>query len=162
MDQWNFWYDFVEGSGSSARASDKEYHSLTVERLRALLKERGLSPKGKKVTIGWNYLKSFNILKIGHHGAVAWGPWLADELEAGHFLISGTVSNYGPVWLRFLKQWWKMVSKKSLICFPKKPNYVWGTHISYFSLTCPHARVQSEVPDPFFFFWIVSQQFKIS
>ncbi|KAB2055502.1 hypothetical protein ERO13_A11G036100v2 [Gossypium hirsutum] len=33
--------------GSSSRA-EKDYHSLTVERLRALLKERGLSPKGKK------------------------------------------------------------------------------------------------------------------
>ncbi|CAM9002175.1 unnamed protein product [Rhodiola kirilowii] len=29
-------------------ASVKEYHNLTVERLRALLKERGLSVKGKK------------------------------------------------------------------------------------------------------------------
>ncbi|KAJ9676638.1 hypothetical protein PVL29_021919 [Vitis rotundifolia] len=37
-----------EGSGSSARTSDRDYQSLTVERLRALLKERGLSPKGKK------------------------------------------------------------------------------------------------------------------
>ncbi|KAG8476967.1 hypothetical protein CXB51_031044 [Gossypium anomalum] len=34
--------------GSSSRAAEKDYHSLTVERLRALLKERGLSPKGKK------------------------------------------------------------------------------------------------------------------
>ncbi|XP_039042393.1 uncharacterized protein LOC120181297 isoform X2 [Hibiscus syriacus] len=33
--------------GSSSRAAE-EYHSLTVERLRALLRERGLSPKGKK------------------------------------------------------------------------------------------------------------------
>ncbi|CAL1389092.1 unnamed protein product [Linum trigynum] len=35
-----------EGSGS--RTSDKDLYSLTVERLRVLLKERGLSPKGKK------------------------------------------------------------------------------------------------------------------
>ncbi|MBA0714505.1 hypothetical protein Golax_013474 [Gossypium laxum] len=34
--------------GSSSRAAEKDYHSLTVERLRALLKERGLSSKGKK------------------------------------------------------------------------------------------------------------------
>ncbi|GMJ04907.1 Lower Temperature 1 [Hibiscus trionum] len=34
--------------GSSSRATEKDYHGLTVERLRALLKERGLSPKGKK------------------------------------------------------------------------------------------------------------------
>ncbi|XWS51402.1 hypothetical protein CRYUN_Cryun12cG0173300 [Craigia yunnanensis] len=34
--------------GSSSRAAEKDYHSLTVERLRVLLKERGLSPKGKK------------------------------------------------------------------------------------------------------------------
>ncbi|KAF9671697.1 hypothetical protein SADUNF_Sadunf12G0074500 [Salix dunnii] len=33
---------------SDGHTSDKEYYSLTVERLRALLKERGLSPKGKK------------------------------------------------------------------------------------------------------------------
>ncbi|KHG15509.1 Succinyl-CoA ligase [ADP-forming] subunit beta [Gossypium arboreum] len=42
--------------GSSSRA-EKDYHSLTVERLRALLKERGLSPKGKKacslVKLSW-------------------------------------------------------------------------------------------------------------
>ncbi|EOY22468.1 SAP domain-containing protein isoform 3 [Theobroma cacao] len=35
--------------GSSSRATEKDYHSLTVERLRALLKENGLSPKGKKL-----------------------------------------------------------------------------------------------------------------
>ncbi|XP_039011092.1 uncharacterized protein LOC120140135 [Hibiscus syriacus] len=34
--------------GSSSRAAERDYHSLTVERLRALLKERRLSPKGKK------------------------------------------------------------------------------------------------------------------
>ncbi|XVE56595.1 hypothetical protein DITRI_Ditri04bG0023700 [Diplodiscus trichospermus] len=34
--------------GSSSRAAEKDYYSLTVEKLRALLKERGLSPKGKK------------------------------------------------------------------------------------------------------------------
>ncbi|KAF8036966.1 hypothetical protein BT93_B0021 [Corymbia citriodora subsp. variegata] len=34
--------------GSSIHLADKDLHSLTVERLRALLKERGLSPKGKK------------------------------------------------------------------------------------------------------------------
>ncbi|XWS60278.1 hypothetical protein CRYUN_Cryun07bG0022800 [Craigia yunnanensis] len=33
--------------GSSSRAAE-DFHSLTVEKLRALLKERGLSPKGKK------------------------------------------------------------------------------------------------------------------
>ncbi|XP_012079846.1 uncharacterized protein LOC105640205 [Jatropha curcas] len=34
--------------GLDSRSSDRELYSLTVERLRALLKERGLSPKGKK------------------------------------------------------------------------------------------------------------------
>ncbi|KAI6682725.1 hypothetical protein NL676_028638 [Syzygium grande] len=34
--------------GSSIHLTDKELHSLTVERLRALLKEKGLSLKGKK------------------------------------------------------------------------------------------------------------------
>ncbi|KAK8495512.1 hypothetical protein V6N12_046201 [Hibiscus sabdariffa] len=38
--------------GSSSRAAERDYHNLTVERLRALLRERGLSPKGKKV-ISW-------------------------------------------------------------------------------------------------------------
>ncbi|XP_011044158.1 PREDICTED: uncharacterized protein LOC105139431 [Populus euphratica] len=33
---------------SDSHTSDKDYYSLTVERLRALLKERGLSPKGRK------------------------------------------------------------------------------------------------------------------
>ncbi|CAN1802355.1 hypothetical protein LINPERHAP1_LOCUS23336 [Linum perenne] len=36
----------AEGSGS--RTSDKDLYSLTVDKLRALLKERGLSTKGKK------------------------------------------------------------------------------------------------------------------
>nr|KJB39808.1 hypothetical protein B456_007G042600 [Gossypium raimondii] len=43
--------------GSSSRAAEKDYHSLTVDRLRALLKERGLSSKGKKacslVKLSW-------------------------------------------------------------------------------------------------------------
>ncbi|KAL3748028.1 hypothetical protein ACJRO7_009278 [Eucalyptus globulus] len=34
--------------GSSNHLLDRDLHSLTVERLRALLKERGLSTKGKK------------------------------------------------------------------------------------------------------------------
>ncbi|KAH7549729.1 hypothetical protein ACOSP7_025351 [Xanthoceras sorbifolium] len=34
--------------GSNSRATEKDFHSLTVERLRLLLKEKGLSPKGKK------------------------------------------------------------------------------------------------------------------
>ncbi|KDP30925.1 hypothetical protein JCGZ_11301 [Jatropha curcas] len=37
--------------GLDSRSSDRELYSLTVERLRALLKERGLSPKGKKASI---------------------------------------------------------------------------------------------------------------
>ncbi|PPD83888.1 hypothetical protein GOBAR_DD19159 [Gossypium barbadense] len=43
--------------GPSSRAAEKDYHCLTVERLRALLKERGLSSKGKKacslVKLSW-------------------------------------------------------------------------------------------------------------
>ncbi|KAK0586505.1 hypothetical protein LWI29_008139 [Acer saccharum] len=34
--------------GSNNRAPEKDFYSLTVERLRVLLKEKGLSPKGKK------------------------------------------------------------------------------------------------------------------
>ncbi|KAF5743696.1 hypothetical protein HS088_TW08G00282 [Tripterygium wilfordii] len=34
--------------GSNSRAPEKDFHSLTVERLRAILKERGLSTKGRK------------------------------------------------------------------------------------------------------------------
>lgn len=34
--------------GSSSRAVDRDFQGLTVERLRALLKEKGLSVKGKK------------------------------------------------------------------------------------------------------------------
>ncbi|OAY30690.1 uncharacterized protein LOC110630815 isoform X2 [Manihot esculenta] len=37
-----------EQGGSDSRQADRELYSLTVEKLRALLKERGLSPKGKK------------------------------------------------------------------------------------------------------------------
>lgn len=40
-------FEHVEGSKS--RPHDKDFQSLTVERLRALLKEKGLSVKGKKV-----------------------------------------------------------------------------------------------------------------
>uniref|UniRef100_A0A6N2K690 DET1- and DDB1-associated protein 1 domain-containing protein n=1 Tax=Salix viminalis TaxID=40686 RepID=A0A6N2K690_SALVM len=39
---------FEHAEGSYSRTSEKDYYSLTVERLRALLKEQGLSPKGKK------------------------------------------------------------------------------------------------------------------
>ncbi|KAG0496722.1 hypothetical protein HPP92_001413 [Vanilla planifolia] len=35
-------------AGSSSGLSERMLHTMTVERLRALLKERGLSPKGKK------------------------------------------------------------------------------------------------------------------
>lgn len=42
-------FEHVEGSDS--RTTDKDLYSLTVERLRALLRERGLSPKGKKASI---------------------------------------------------------------------------------------------------------------
>lgn len=34
--------------GSKSRAPDKDFQNLTVERLRALLKEKGLSLRGKK------------------------------------------------------------------------------------------------------------------
>ncbi|KAH7858600.1 hypothetical protein Vadar_025793 [Vaccinium darrowii] len=34
--------------GSKSRVPEKDFRSLTVERLRALLKEKGLSPRGKK------------------------------------------------------------------------------------------------------------------
>uniref|UniRef100_A0A2P2QL78 Uncharacterized protein LOC8269244 n=1 Tax=Rhizophora mucronata TaxID=61149 RepID=A0A2P2QL78_RHIMU len=34
--------------GSASRGSERDFHSLTVERLRALLRERGLPAKGKK------------------------------------------------------------------------------------------------------------------
>ncbi|KAK7265563.1 hypothetical protein RJT34_33184 [Clitoria ternatea] len=34
--------------GSNSQASNRDFHSLTVERLRALLKAKGLSTKGKK------------------------------------------------------------------------------------------------------------------
>ncbi|KAA8542128.1 hypothetical protein F0562_023280 [Nyssa sinensis] len=38
----------IQQEGSKSRAPDKNFQSLTVERLRALLKEKGLSVKGKK------------------------------------------------------------------------------------------------------------------
>ncbi|KAJ6800151.1 uncharacterized protein M6B38_205065 [Iris pallida] len=39
---------FSDLEGSSSRFSEKTLQAMTVERLRGLLKERGLSPKGKK------------------------------------------------------------------------------------------------------------------
>ncbi|EXB98014.1 hypothetical protein L484_005503 [Morus notabilis] len=40
-----------EGMGSSNQASNRDHQRLTVERLRALLKARGLSLKGKKASV---------------------------------------------------------------------------------------------------------------
>lgn len=37
--------------GSKSRAPEKDLQSLTVERLRALLREKGLSARGKKARI---------------------------------------------------------------------------------------------------------------
>uniref|UniRef100_A0A7N0VBJ2 DET1- and DDB1-associated protein 1 n=1 Tax=Kalanchoe fedtschenkoi TaxID=63787 RepID=A0A7N0VBJ2_KALFE len=64
----------VTSSQSSTRhealnsgAPIKEYHNLTVERLRALLKERSLSVKGKKVCfieyLNFVRVKCFNTMK---------------------------------------------------------------------------------------------------
>ncbi|KAJ1413289.1 SAP domain [Sesbania bispinosa] len=36
--------------GSNSQTSNRDFHSLTVERLRALLKAKGLSTKGKKAS----------------------------------------------------------------------------------------------------------------
>lgn len=36
--------------GSNSQASNRDFQNFTVERLRALLKSKGLSPKGKKVS----------------------------------------------------------------------------------------------------------------
>ncbi|CAI0446416.1 unnamed protein product [Linum tenue] len=47
----------LQPEGSGSRTSDKDLYSLTVERLRVLLKERGLSPKGKKSFEELNFLK---------------------------------------------------------------------------------------------------------
>jgi len=40
---------FIAG-GSSNRTTEMNFQGLTVERLRAVLKEKGLSPKGRKVS----------------------------------------------------------------------------------------------------------------
>nr|GMD35300.1 SAP domain, Ubiquitin ligase, Det1/DDB1-complexing [Ipomoea batatas] len=37
--------------GTKNRVPERDYHSMTVERLRALLKEKGLSTRGKKARI---------------------------------------------------------------------------------------------------------------
>ncbi|KAE8123913.1 hypothetical protein FH972_018832 [Carpinus fangiana] len=37
--------------GSNSQASNRDFHTFTVDRLRALLKARNLSPKGKKASI---------------------------------------------------------------------------------------------------------------
>ncbi|KAJ8425260.1 hypothetical protein Cgig2_033492 [Carnegiea gigantea] len=40
----------VQQGGSSNRTTEMNFQGLTVERLRAVLKEKGLSPKGRKVS----------------------------------------------------------------------------------------------------------------
>lgn len=54
FDAYNYCLFFYNGfcvEGSSSQASNRDYQRLTVERLRALLKARGLSLKGKKASI---------------------------------------------------------------------------------------------------------------
>ncbi|TYI12569.1 hypothetical protein ES332_A09G286900v1 [Gossypium tomentosum] len=63
-----------QSEGSSSIVAKKDYHSFTVERLRALLKERGLSPKGKKDIIYPNNEED---------DAVAEGSWKNDEVKEG-------------------------------------------------------------------------------
>lgn len=46
-----FYFISFIADGSNANLADQDLHSLTVERLRALLKERGLPQRGKKVGI---------------------------------------------------------------------------------------------------------------
>lgn len=61
---WNIDIEFVycvcvcfeNKEGSNVQASSRDYQSLTVERLRALLKAKGLSLKGKKASIDYLYL----------------------------------------------------------------------------------------------------------
>jgi hypothetical protein len=53
---------FEHADESDSRTSDKDYYSLTVERLRALLKERGLSPKGRKASIQLMFIWSSSLL----------------------------------------------------------------------------------------------------
>ncbi|KAB5532136.1 hypothetical protein DKX38_018806 [Salix brachista] len=57
---------------SDTLTSDKEYYSLTVERLRALLKERGLSPKGKKASIQLIYIY------------LVWTSLLSSHMDVGY------------------------------------------------------------------------------
>ncbi|KAK7820112.1 hypothetical protein CFP56_039227 [Quercus suber] len=52
--------------GSNSQASNRDFQNFTVERLRALLKSKGLSPKGKKAIVNPSYGM----------------PWLMDELIA--------------------------------------------------------------------------------
>ncbi|KAG6747187.1 hypothetical protein POTOM_049568 [Populus tomentosa] len=59
---------FEHTEGSDSRTSDKDYYSLTVERLRALLKERGLSPKGKKAIRVVHLLPLHKVEAIGRAG----------------------------------------------------------------------------------------------
>ena len=54
--------DNVEGSKS--RVSEKDFQSLTVERLRALLKEKGLSLKGKKASVRNTLSHSLQLLML--------------------------------------------------------------------------------------------------
>lgn len=56
---------FNHTEGSNSQTATRDLHNLTVERLRALLKAKGLSTKGKKASFQSSY--SFNIHAFGRY-----------------------------------------------------------------------------------------------
>lgn len=58
--------------GSDSRQADRELYSLTVEKLRALLKERGLSPKGKKASVENSYEVRLDLFILPSHVLARW------------------------------------------------------------------------------------------
>jgi len=56
---------FNHTEGSNSQTATRDLHNLTVERLRALLKAKGLSTKGKKASFQSSY--SFDIHAFGRY-----------------------------------------------------------------------------------------------
>lgn len=71
---------FIAG-GSSSRAADRNFQGLTVERLRALLKEKGLSLKGKKASASVYCIVVMPLLSELLYLAIVSLVWLAVGLQ---------------------------------------------------------------------------------
>lgn len=116
----NFLISSEREEGSTSQASSRDFQGLTVERLRALLKAKGLSLKGKKVII---YLfknkRSFFNGKEGNYKTVGSGILTFSLLCIWH----------ATFFLSFFWNWWFIESD---------PIQIWSIYFfKYWWLTAP-------------------------